>query len=111
MEAFQEAYDSIAISENGYAGLRTGFLEALDSLPNRFERVQSLIEDFKVITDDIGTEFMLLNKSISVLTAINTTHADTYQLALASLQVYRYMITDSPSCTYVNLYTESTRRY
>ena len=85
--AFQEAHDHIVASEEGYSGLRESVHLALEGLQTRFLNIQSQLANFEAVIDDAGMDFRLKSTASSLLTALNTTYAELYQLASSSQEV------------------------
>lgn len=85
--AFQDAYQQMVASENGYSGLQTAVQLTVDDLPSRFSTVEQLLEEFGSSLEELGSDFVLKQEAAKILSDVNMTFTESRDLALNSLQV------------------------
>ena len=86
-QAFQDAYQQIVASENGYSGLQAAIQQTVDDLPSQFNLVEQLLEEFSGSLEALGSDFVLKQEAAKLLSDVNMTFTNSRDLALNSLQV------------------------
>ena len=59
----------------------------MDDLPARFSFVEQLFDEFSSSLEAVGADFVLKQEAASILSDVNTTFANSRDLAMNSLQV------------------------
>ena len=85
--AFQDAYQRMVASENGYSGLLASIQESVDNLLSRFHLVEQMLQQFRSSLDAIPSDFVLKQDAEGILQDVNITFTNARDLAQNSVQV------------------------
>lgn len=86
--AFQDAYQRVVASENGYSGMLAATQETVDNLLSRFNLVEQLLQQFSSSLDALPSDFVLKQEAEGILLDVNSTFTNARDLAQNSIQVY-----------------------
>ena len=85
--AFQDAYQRMVASENGYSGLLASIQESVNNMLSRFNLVEQMLQQFRSSLDALPSDFVLKQDAEGILLDVNTTFTNARDLAQNSVQV------------------------